>query len=53
MTKIALVVGVISVLPGGLWLLQGLGIVHTSGPSFVSPIASPFRGLRERGPSPD
>jgi hypothetical protein len=26
--KIALVVGVISVLLGGLWLLQGLGVVH-------------------------
>jgi hypothetical protein len=28
MKKIALVVGVISVLLGGLWLLQGLGVVH-------------------------
>ncbi len=28
MRAIALVVGVISVLLGGLWLLQGLGIVH-------------------------
>jgi hypothetical protein len=52
MKKIAFVVGVISILLGGLWLLQGLGVVHT-GPSSVSPTASPFRGLRERGPSPD
>jgi uncharacterized membrane protein YbaN (DUF454 family) len=28
MKKIALVVGVIGVLLGGLWLLQGLGVVH-------------------------
>jgi uncharacterized membrane protein YbaN (DUF454 family) len=28
MKKMALVVGVISVLLGGLWLLQGLGVVH-------------------------
>ena len=28
MKKAALVTGVISVLLGGLWLLQGLGIVH-------------------------
>lgn len=28
MKAIALVVGVIGVLLGGLWLLQGLGIVH-------------------------
>lgn len=28
MKKIALVVGVISVLLGALWLLQGLGVVH-------------------------
>ena len=28
MKKIALVVGVISILLGGLWLLQGLGVVH-------------------------
>ena len=28
MKKIALFVGVISVLLGGLWLLQGLGVVH-------------------------
>jgi uncharacterized membrane protein (Fun14 family) len=28
MKKIALIVGVISVLLGGLWLLQGLGVVH-------------------------
>jgi uncharacterized integral membrane protein len=28
MKKIALIVGVISVLLGGLWLLQGLGGVH-------------------------
>jgi hypothetical protein len=28
MKKIVLVVGVISVLLGGLWLLQGLGMVH-------------------------
>lgn len=28
MKQIALVVGVVSVLLGGLWLLQGLGIVH-------------------------
>lgn len=28
MKTIALVVGVLSVLLGGLWLLQGLGLVH-------------------------
>lgn len=28
MNKITLVAGVIGVLPGGLWLLQGLGVVH-------------------------
>jgi hypothetical protein len=28
MKKTALVIGVISVLLGGLWLLQGLGVVH-------------------------
>jgi hypothetical protein len=28
MTKLVLVVGVISVLLGGLWLLQGLDLVH-------------------------
>jgi hypothetical protein len=28
MKKIAFVVGVISILLGGLWLLQGLGVVH-------------------------
>jgi hypothetical protein len=28
MKKIALIVSVISVLLGGLWLLQGLGVVH-------------------------
>ena len=28
MKRIALVVGVLSVLLGGLWLLQGLGVVH-------------------------
>ena len=28
MKPIALVVGVLSVLLGGLWLLQGLGVVH-------------------------
>ena len=28
MKKIVLVFGVISVLLGGLWLLQGLGVVH-------------------------
>ena len=28
MKKAALVIGVISVLLGGLWLLQGLGVVH-------------------------
>jgi hypothetical protein len=28
MKKIAFVVGVISILLGGLWLLQGLGAVH-------------------------
>jgi hypothetical protein len=28
MKKVAFVVGVISLLLGGLWLLQGLGVVH-------------------------
>lgn len=28
MNKLALIVGVIGVLLGGLWLLQGLGVVH-------------------------
>jgi hypothetical protein len=28
MKKVALVLGVISVLLGGLWLVQGLGLVH-------------------------
>jgi len=28
MKTIALIVGVLSVLLGGLWLLQGLGVVH-------------------------
>jgi hypothetical protein len=28
MKRIALVVGMLSVLLGGLWLLQGLGVVH-------------------------
>lgn len=28
MKKTALVIGVIGVLLGGLWLLQGLGVVH-------------------------
>ncbi len=28
MNKIALVAGVVSILLGGLWLLQGLGVVH-------------------------
>ena len=28
MKRVALVLGVLSVLLGGLWLLQGLGVVH-------------------------
>jgi hypothetical protein len=41
--KIVLVVGVISVLLGGLWLLQGLGVVHL-GPILCFADCEPIQG---------
>jgi hypothetical protein len=46
MTKLVLVVGVISVLLGGLWLLQGLDLVH------VRPILCFADCVPLQGPSP-
>ena len=46
MKKIALVVGVLSVLLGGLWLLQGLGVVH------LRPILCFADCVPIQGPSP-
>ena len=50
MNWIALVAGAISVLLGGLWMLQGLGVVHIR-PILCFANCEPFRGLHAHGPS--